>query len=249
MFATTRRDPSAVQRTISESKLRWLGRAPDGYDYAEHGGKEYAVDIHLSPDPGDYVRQPGEILVMRVHRELIDGSPFEHHGTHRAFEVAPGTYASLAVKADRRPVEKPMRAWDALSTLPALTRREPTRIATVPPASLPEVGLLKTLMGAKADPGIIEFGGHQPPERTPAGIIAYLERRGVELSLARGRLLARSRNPIRFDDRELIEKAAELIVGHLRGSPVLCSLCAESAVTIAYPDAPMCTAHLGGPRQ
>jgi hypothetical protein len=73
-----------------------------------------------------------------------------------------------------------------------------------------------------------------------------LSGRGIELTLARGRLLARSRSPIRFDDRELIDKARELIIGALRGTPVMCSRCAEPAVSIAYPDAPMCAEHLEG---
>ncbi len=68
-------------------------------------------------------------------------------------------------------------------------------------------------------------------------------RHQFELELTRGRLVARSRNPIRVDLRELIERGHELIVGHLQGKPVICSTCAEPAVTVVYPDAPMCAEH------
>ena len=87
------------------------------------------------------------------------------------------------------------------------------------------------------------MGGHEPPDRTPAGIIAYLSGRGIQLTLAHGRLVARCPSPIRFDDRELIERAEELIVGLLRASPVMCSSCGEPASTIAFPHAPMCKEH------
>jgi len=60
---------------------------------------------------------------------------------------------------------------------------------------------------------LIEGGGNEPPDGSVAGMIAYLEGRGVELKLARGRLVARSRTPIRAELRELIEHADELLVG------------------------------------
>jgi hypothetical protein len=79
-----------------------------------------------------------------------------------------------------------------------------------------------------------------PPDKSVAAMVEFVEERGVELSLARGRLLAKSREPIRADLRELIDQARELIVAHLQGKPVLCSLCPAAAVTIAAIDAPLC---------
>jgi len=43
--------------------------------------------------------------------------------------------------------------------------------------------------------------------------------------------------------KALIEQAEKLIVGHLRGQPVLCVSCAEPAVAVAFPRAPMCREH------
>jgi hypothetical protein len=186
---------------------------------------------------------------MRVVHGVIDGSAYEHHQTHRAVPVPSGTFAALQAKVRKPAPEKPMRAWDALASLPVMQRREPLRLPTAPAGLDVTVDLFKAHHGKQAPvPPFIEINGNEPPERSPAGIIAHLANRGVELTLARGRLVARSRNPIRADDRQLIDKAGELIVGHLRGQPVVCSECAESAVSIAYPDAPMCAAHLE-PRQ
>lgn len=245
MFAT-RRDPNIVGAMVNESKLVWLGRGTD-FDYATYKGTEYAVDRYPG-NPEDYSRQRGELFVMRVRREVIDGSDFEHHQTHRAVPVPSGTYASLAAKAPKPAPEKPMRAWDALATLPIMQRREPLRLPTVPVGNNVTVGLWKAQHGKQPPVPYIEVNGNEPPERSPAGIIAHLERRGIALSLARGQLLARSRTPIRTDDKALIEQAEELIVGVLRGSPLLCSLCAAPAVSLAFPRAPMCAAHLEAPQ-
>ena len=259
MIGLTRRDPNIVRATVPESKVKWLGRAADGYDYAVHDGLEYAVDPHASK-PEDYARRPGELYVMRVWHEVIDGSKFEHHATHRAQRVPDGTYAALDAKASKRAAEKPMRMWGVLAALPVMQRREPTRMA----AGVLSASALDTLEHLPAQtqeqrqviagavdllhhhrpPAVIEVGGNEPPERGPVGWLKRLASHGVELTLARGRLLARSVKPIRFDDRQLIDKGKELIVGVLSGSPVTCSTCAEPAIDIAYPDAPMCTEHL-----
>jgi hypothetical protein len=245
MTLGTRLDYKIVQSTIPEGKLKWLGRPPGDYEYATYGGAEYAVDRNSTADLTGYNRRPGEIIVLRVERELIDGSAFEHHRMHRAWPVESGTYAALAAKARKPAAEKPLRAWDALATLSVMQRRDPERFASTPAASDVNVGALKAQLGITHE-RIIEVGGNEPPERSPAAIIEHLASRGVELKLSRGRLVARSRNPMRFDDRELIEKAEELIVGVLRGQPVICSTCAEPAVSIVFPHAPMCAEHLKG---
>jgi hypothetical protein len=243
MMPTTRRDPDVVRSTVPEGKLTWLGRL-GGHDYASYQGREYIVDAYPS-NPEDFSRTPGQLFIMRIRHELIDGSAYEHHATHRALPVPDGTYASLLAKVRKPDTEPPMRTWDVLATLPLMQRREPLRIPTAPASSI-TVGALKAQLGPVGPLPVIEVGGNQPPERSPAGIVAYLGSRGIELSLARGRLLARARKPIRAEDRYLIERTEELIVGVLSGSPVACSLCAEPAVSIAVPRAPMCAAHLEG---
>ena len=260
MIGISRRDPDVVGRTVAEAKLDWLGRGPDGNDYGTFRSQEFAVEPHPC-NPEDYSRRRDELYVMRIKREVIDGSAFEHHATHRALPVPNGTYAALLAKATKPAAEKPIRTWGVLAALPVMQRREPVRAAAgmstsvldtlehLPATTEQEKEVIAgavDLLDRNRPAGIIEVGGNQPPHRSPAGIIAYLSGHGVELMLARGRLLARSRAPIRSNDRALIDKARELIVGHLRGSPVMCSTCAEPAVDIAYPDAPMCAKHLEG---
>ena len=247
-----RRNHEAVRNTIPEAKLRWLGRAGD-YQYAVYSGdgSELAVDIHASPDPGDYVRQPGEILIMRIRRESIDGTEMEHHVTHRAWRVADGTYAGLKAKASKPPTEKPMRTWDVLAELPIMQRREPTRHLAIPPSSKVTMDALKGQLGGRMTPAvampIIEVGGNEPPDGSIADLIAWLaSRHGIALRLGRrdrGRLVNESRTPIRSDIRELIKRAEELIVAELQGSPAMCSDCSEPAMRPVFPSAPMCREH------
>lgn len=257
MMGLSRRDPNVVARTINASKVTWLGRIGDS-DFGTYGGREYQVDVSPS-DPENYSRRTDELWVIRVTHEQVGGSDFEHHSRHRALLVPSGTYQRFAEKAAARPVaEKPMRSWDALATLPVMQRREPVRVSVNRSASA--LGVLETLpaqseqekaviagavdlLDRSRPPGVVEIGGNQPPDRSPAAIVEFLASRGVELTLARGRLVARSRTPIRADLRELIERSEELLVGVMRGSPVLCSSCGESATTVVFPLAPMCREH------
>lgn len=73
-----------------------------------------------------------------------------------------------------------------------------------------------------------------------------MESRGIALTVARGRLVARSVKPIHAEERLLIELAEELLVGHLSGAPVLCVECQQPAVTVVLPRAPACAAHAAG---
>lgn len=246
----------AVSRTVPEATIDWQGPPLRGHQYGRHRGTEYVVDLRPT-DAETHVAQPGEILVSRKRVELLDdGGGWETATLHRGWPVEPGTYAALAGKR-KKPGEKPMRAWDKLQTLAVMQRREPLRMATGPATSaidnLPALGAdqeeavasVLDFAHRKTTRTLIEVGGNEPPQRSVAALVEFVEQRGVELSLARGRLLARSRTPIRSDVRELIEQARELIVGHLQGKPVMCCECAEPAVTIAYPDAPMCAAKHG----
>jgi hypothetical protein len=242
---------------LPEREFTWLGVAR-GYKYGTRKGREYAVDLHGS-DPTSFTPDSDEIAVARKHVELIDGSPFETVVRMRGWPVPTGTYAKLAATRKKPDADKPMRAWDRLAALPLMQREEPLRLVTGPAPKLDQLPALTAIpspgeeqamaeiieQASKRPTKLLEIGGNEPPERSVAGIVAYLERQGVELSLQRGRLLARSRAPIRVDLRELIEQTRELLVGHLQGKPVLCSLCSAAAVTIAFPDAPVCAEHAG----
>lgn len=259
MIGLPRRDPAIAQRMVPESKVKWLGDPVAGHQYAMHDGREYQVELH-SADPGAFTPQPGELVISRRKLEMVDGTPWESTGYFRAFLVKPGTHDRLVAKVRKPDAEKPLRAWDRLATLRAMQRREPQRIVAGPQAS--SVDMLPALPAQPSDEEqaliagtvdlaergnprtLVEVGGHQPPQRSVAAMVDYLASRGVELSLIRGRLLAKSRTPIRTDDRELVEQARELIVGHLRGQPVICGECAAPAVGIRFPDSPACGTHL-----
>lgn len=242
-----RRDP------IDEKKLTWLGRA-GGWSYARNGNQELAVAPHpLTAE--SYELKDGERFVRRHHDTILeDGARMPGSVLHVAIEVEPGTFEKMA--RTRKPTGAPVaRPWDVLGTLPAFQRREPTRMVSGPPArdlplfdNPPGEQELEAVAGVvdlahQQAPTIIEVGGNQPPDRSVAGIVAWLEGRGVELSLARGHLVPKSVKPMRDDVKEVIERAEALLVGHLQSRPVICSMCAEPAITIVFPRAPMCAEH------
>ena len=255
----TRRDASIPKRTRPERDFDWWGAvAGRRYGTAKKGGQEYAVDT-APADLDAFTPQAGEILVSVGHVEMIDGSAWPSTTYHRGFPVASGTYARLTARRRRRqPETDKLRTWDRLAALPLMQRREPLRMATGPAASpldrmvdLPAVSTQEqeALAGAvdlvqrNERRRLIAGGGNEPPERSVAGIIAWLTERGIELSLARGRLVARSKTPLRADLADLLDQAEELIAAHLQGWPVMCSSCAEPAVTLVLPRAPMCDRH------
>ena len=243
---------------IPEAKVRWLGRH-DGYEYGEHNGREYAVSTRPA-DVGSFSADPDERLIARRSVELLDdGEQMVTTVHHRAWPVKPGSYAKLARTRKPADRDKPMRGWDRLAALPAMQRREPMRLATGPAPSMLDglVGMplsgteQEAIAGALFDQArhnskstLIEFGGNSPPERSMAALVAWLaERHGIELTLARGRLRARSVKPIRADLQALLDQVQELIIGHLQGRAVMCGDCAEPAVTIASVNVPACAEH------
>lgn len=237
---------------IDEKRLTWLGRA-GGWSYARHGDQELAVAPH--PTAADsYTLKPGERFVRRAHDTILeDGARMPGSVLHVAVEVEPGTYEAKA--RTRKPIEPKARAWDVLAALPAMQRREPTRMVSGPPAkdlplfdAAPGEQELEAVAGVvdltyQQQPSIIEVGGNEPPERSVAGLVTWLEERGVELSLARGHLVAKAAKPMRDDTKEIIERAEPLLVGHLQAKPVICAMCAEPAVTVIFPKAPACAEH------
>lgn len=59
MIGLTRRDASALQRTVSHRKLHWLPGKAAGAEYAEFDGQEYLVDAQRIRDPGRWSSRPG----------------------------------------------------------------------------------------------------------------------------------------------------------------------------------------------
>jgi hypothetical protein len=248
---TSMLDRIRSRQPVPERDFDWLGTI-GSLRYGRRKNQEYAVDRRPS-DPTSFTPEDGEIAVARRHVERFDdGGEIVSTVTTRAWPVEPGTYDRLAKSRKPAAADRPMRTWDRLAALPVMQRREPLRMVTGPATSaldaLPALGADKAadvervaeLAHARSTRSLIEVGGNEPPDRSVAGLVAFVERHGVELSLARGRLVARSRTPIRADLRDLIDQAKELIVGHLAGKPVICSSCASPAVTIAAIDAPMC---------
>ena len=241
---------------IDESRLTWLGRS-NGWHYAKLGHKEFAVAPHPVEEGSHSRLKDGERYILRHGAVVLpDGASMATTAMHVAMEVEPGSWQKIAGKARKPTAEKKMRGWDRLAALPIMQRREPLRMATGPatrelpalpgPLTKDQEAAMEAVAAKaiKRGSSFISVGGNTPPDGSVADMIAWLAQRwGIELSLARGRLQARSEKPIRADVEALLDGARELIVGHLQGKPVMCSECAKQAVTIAAVDAPVCRDH------
>jgi hypothetical protein len=230
----TIRSAVASWPTVAEGKLKKLGKA-GSFEYATYKDVEYAITAR-PVNPAEHDPGPGEILITAEIEEMIDGHRWGSTVHYRGFPV--------------------------LSALPSLHRKEPTRIATERRATSATMGALKAAIASDAraknpnakpppvtePPPVIETGGSTGAERSPAGYVAWLQSRGVELTVAKGRLLPMSAKPLGLEERVLIAEAEELLVGHLTGKPTPCSMCDLPAVSIAFPHAPLCGEHLEAER-
>lgn len=241
---TSGRDPNLVRATVPEGKLEWLGRGPDGNDYAIHNRREYLVEPGSSY-PEDYSRLEGEILVMRVAHEMIDGSRLEHHRTHRGIPVPAGTFAAMVARvADRKAKleAKPKpRPLDGLADHPFLARR-PDGIL---PIAEPPAGYFAALLSKT--PTAIRLPGRERRQGV-AAILAVLQERGITLHLSPAGTMYALGARITTPARSLIEQAAPLLHAHLRGQPLRCEFQhpeqAPEAVTLLVGGAAVCDQHL-----
>jgi hypothetical protein len=234
----------AAWNVLSRADMERLGDPIGGYEYFAHGKGELAVTVR-PVDPEEHSPRPGQVMVIEEKPELLeDGRKWGTRRIHRlGWEVEKGSYQREQEKRRRRqPTEDPARPMDVLAAVPSLHRREPTRIVADRETDI-HSGRLRTWIDAKS-PAVIEVGGSPGVERSPAGYLAWLADRGVELSVAKGRLLATSAKPLGLEERTLIAEAEELLIGELSGKPVACSLCDVPAVSIAFPQAPVCEQHL-----
>jgi hypothetical protein len=118
------------------------------------------------------------------------------------------------------------------------------RLALERPSADPTMGALKAWVGAKG-PAVAEIGGHEGVnKRSPEGYIQWLAGRGIQVEVAKDHLLVRTSNPLGQEERILLSRAEDLLVGHLTGKPVPCVACDQPAVSIAFPSAPVCPEHL-----
>ena len=259
MFAPTRRDPEVVRNTIPEERMAWLGKAGD-FEYATHKGTEYAVDLHPS-ELSDHASVDGQILVRRISHEVIDGSRFENHRTHRAVPVPSGSFAAAEARkqarleAQERRANPPYRGVDALAPIQALAAKLPQFLAGPDPTQITGYtseytgdgramrvhmsGLLRK-QDALATPG-------RPAIRGLRAVLDVLEAKGIHLEPTQdgASVFVRSRGG-RLDPqlREAIRATARLLAGELTGSPVRCELCPDksraAAVTILEVDVAAC---------
>jgi hypothetical protein len=223
---------------LDERKLEWLGRHA-GLSYGRHGGKEYAV-AGFAVEEGSYSLKPGEVFVRR-HRDvrLEDGEMIATPGLYVGMPVEPGTWQRLA-RSRPKPSGEP-RTWDALAQY-RRTSADARRIPLRQPSA--DVGALKAELGADGSASAwLELGAPGVADASPAGLVDYLSRRGISLSLARGRLVARSARPLNIADVQLMQLAEPLLIGALGGPKPMCSECAAEATTIVLPRAPMCSEH------
>src|SRR6187401_3210632 len=127
MTATIRRKYDTPALTLSPKQLEVLGKV-GGHLYARHGDRELVYRAHGRDEPPQYVAE-GEWLVATPVETERYGSMARSTRYALAVEVAPGTYAQAAAKAERTaPRQAPLRVWDEVARLPAFRSREPGRI-------------------------------------------------------------------------------------------------------------------------
>lgn len=248
MFASTRRDASALQRTILERKLQWLGRAA-GAEYAEIDGREYLVDGQRIGDPASLVEQAGQLFVGFPEIATDDDGHSMTVGSYlrRALPVPPGTYARLAAKDEARKAKRtrPARPLDALASHPLLARRPETfmRLAEGPTNLV--AAALSTAPRAVVVPG-------SELKRGVAAILEAFRSRGVELALTPAGTMYASGSRLTVDVQRLIEQAGPLLHAHLQGVPLECDFAhhdgqAPEAVSLLVGGAACCAEHLEVP--
>ena len=237
-------DPRQVRPTVPVRKAKELGTVGP-WRFFEYRGTEFMAPSG-PVDPLAIVGKPGQIVLTKRVTESVDGTPWEHEASYVAEPVPAGTHAKAAADAGRRrarfaPQPITARPLDLLAGLAVFHRSEPTRFA-ISANPDPLAGAMATAAGLPPVP-VIEAGGHEAVEPDGAGMLAYLRGRGVELSLSRGRLIVRARQPMPAEVRELLTVAEPLLVGHLSGEPARCALCDAAAVTMCFPSVPMCARH------
>ncbi|HEY5434922.1 MAG TPA: hypothetical protein VIK13_06795 [Candidatus Limnocylindrales bacterium] len=177
----------------------------------------------------------------------------DEKGAERSYSVldafAPGSFAKYAAEPARRfgpPTPAPLRLVDALPALHAPRAR---------------VKIPQRLGGSLT--GIVDDGraplAHGPKVRLfgVAAIVADLGRRGIVVGLAtdRAAVVVRSRTDILAHDANLVQfvrDAVPLLLGHLRGEPLRCTVGTHgtgtdaTAVTLLVGGAPCCQTCLAG---
>ena len=85
------------------------------------------------------------------------------------------------------------------------------------------------------------YRGGRPAPHGPAGMMANLASRGIEVSATGEHLIVKApRGIITTDLREVIETARPLLLAHVKGQPLTCVLCGkEPAATILVGGAPV----------
>ena len=238
--------PEQIRPYVDGHKVKTLGTLA-GLVYVEHRGTEYAYPS-APVDPTGITVRPGQIVIRRRvtdYPEGKDGPAWEHPVEHVAEPVPTGTYERAAADAERRRSRRNRpatpRPLDLLAGLAVFHRVEPTRYAVATSAD-PLAGAMANAAGLPPLP-VIEAGGHEAVERTPAAMLEHLRGRGVELSLSGGRLIVRARQPMAPQLRELLTIAEPLLVAALGGPACECAVCGQPAATVCFPSWPACAEH------
>lgn len=225
---------------IPEGKLSWLG-AHGGWRYAKHGSQEYAIgDLAVADE--SYRLKPGERFVRRRRAVVLpDGEKMPESALHLAVPVDAGTWERMASQVRSKPLNGSLRVWDALAEY----RRQHSDARRLPlrQSANPDVAAMQAELGMDGAQPWLELTPQGLADTSPAGLVSYLQARGISLSLARGRLVARSAKPINVMDRQLMERAEPLIIGELGGPKPMCSECPQPATEMVIPRAPMCAGH------
>lgn len=256
---------AAAQRTVRERDVKWLGVA-GAYEYGTIKGAEYAVE-RTAADMEAFTPAAGELLVNRVHFDVLeDGTRMELYGLHRAFEVAPGTFAALTSRRKSKANDGKPRIHNRLAELAFMQRKEPRRMVSGPVSAgafdkLPTLGASndeeREAVAALADQvasrpaAIIETGGHEAPATVQEFIAAY-RARGVVLKADRRNHLypefAADAKLLNYAEREALDNPfiQELVVGELTGHRVPCGLCDQPAELIVVLASFRCAKHAEG---
>lgn len=222
-----------TKNPIRRDALTWadvetLGTV-SGWTFVRFDGAEYVMD-QAPMDPGA-ISQPLKDDELRIVTPKIrtDYGTITRYTEHRrGGRVDDGAYAAAVERATKaRPTRKPLQTVNLAKHVPGLAGRSDRIIGDADVTGLAV--------------------GSRPPQNVD-GLMAYCQRKGIELTItAGGRLLVRaSGGHVTDSDLASFATFERLIIGELTGKKVLCEMGHDAptpAVTVLAVGVPSCAEH------